>query len=158
MLSIIPRVDYNDYAEYDALRKQLQGDYMAMVTEGLELKTGRIGDMLDETGSLTAGMLERWERNGLDLWLRFTKQQGSEWCAMMSKSMALALDTTCFVTWRLIEWKKNKYSESKLHGLLHELLMDSIEFFLDSDSSIDSGSEFWERNVTELVKDARENA
>lgn len=82
----VPVVPFASYSEYEDMLASLIHEYQAMVVRDAE-RTILWGD------TMGAWVRSRWLELGEELFLKFTKGQGKEWCATMNTMVVHALHT-----------------------------------------------------------------
>ena len=150
----VPVVPFASYSEYEDMLASLIREYQAMVVSDAE-RTTRWGDMMDGVECIVRS---RWEEQGEELFLKFTKGLGKEWCTTMNTMVVHALHTAVRVlvqTRRLMNRPLSPSLSSNLWDkiIVTDLLKRETEHAISDGDDSDNMHDFRRQNLRFILDD-----
>ena len=119
----VPVVPFASYSEYEDMLDSLIREYQAMVVRDAE-RTTLWCDMMG--GGVEWIVRSRWLEQGGDLFLKFTKGQGKEWCATMNTMVVHALHTALRVLVQTRRWMLRPLRQPLTANLYDKIIVTDL--------------------------------
>jgi hypothetical protein len=149
----VPVVPFASYSEYEDMLSSLIHEYQAMVVRDAE-RTTRWCQMM---GGVEWIVRSRWLYQGEELFLKFTKGLGKEWCTTMNTMVVHALHTAVRVLVQTRKQMNRPMSPSPSSNLWDKLIVSDLlrretEHAISDDDS-NNMDDFRRRNLRFILDD-----